>query len=700
MRATKPMTASIILVLTILSIVCLPSSLVKAMNPRVCEFSPLDDEVSSQCFVYGTSADEISAQLPKTLKGILDGNIEKEIVVESWTTSASFDAEVRGPYQFVANITENTLAAGLKAPEITIYLLNPLQLEINHAMGTKDNPTKIYLDGSLELDELIVVADYKGPGTEPGEDRHVEIIGDGHALNRADSYIADEERNNILIALAGESTLGLQDIEISGKIGKNQSALLWVAEDSKLEIGDGTLLHENGNSAIINRGYSELLSGAVIEKCQADYGGGVFNEQSGTLTINDGSIIRNCGNDPEDISGGAIYSSGYVNMSGGLIENCTSKLGGAIANSGTLTMENARIANCEAINGGAIFNTPAVDANMDFVPSSAYITTCEFENNKAEGSGGAIFVDYNTNLSVKDSLFMENSARDNGGALFSSGVLVLKDNHFQKNEAGGIGGGAAIADTQDDYQYIEPEKYPVPHFELVGDTFTNNLAGWHGGGLGILSNWESGDTREPITGSIEGVTFSGNTSGNELSGDVYQYANEYGGVKVNVKDTIADKVLLSKDLEAAESTWTAGSGVKIGGNSLTLAQGQPLLIASALTQNISIKSQFASQDTINSEVVLTAFKVGDVLVQAAQGYTLTQADIDHIVTDVPLELKDGKIVVAQKINPTPTPTPVPSPTPKPVPSTGDQTPINILFVLAGVSLCLVAVMLILRRRKI
>lgn len=691
MRTTKRITCSIFLVFAILGLFCTSAVFAEEPQPEITEFAALDENAAEQTFSYDTTVEEIIATLPEIISGTVDGVEKAEIVVDNWQCKGDYDPSVNGPYEFSPVCGGYTINTS-EMPTIKIYLVSALQDQINKATGTREKPTEISLNASLQVDDSVVIGYYNGE-SNPTDPRHIALKGsDGIEIK------ASEILDNSLVYVHYNSTLVIENLTLTGK-EETVRELLFVVDGAKLVVGEKCLLRDNNDSAIVNHGATEILSEAVVENCKATEGAGLYNGKEGMMIINDGAIIRNCislkNKQGQEGAGGAIYNMGTLRMDGGTIQDCQASNGSAIfIEAGIVAMENVTVKNCDAVYNGTVLIMTNSSDDQD-----VKIKSCHFENNTAE-NGGVIFGNYNTQCTITGSIFTKNRAYASGGAIYSTGKLELNSNVFENNTAGEFGGAVAVIDSVDDYNLFPSDECDVPSFAMNGEKINRNVAGGNGGGLALISNWESGDIRESITGHIEGVTFSGNTSGNAASGDVYQYANEFGGVRVNIKDTTADTVLLSKNLEAAESTWTVGSGVKIGGNSLTLAQGQPLQIASALTQNISIKSLFASQDTMNSEVDLTAFKVGDVLVQAAQGYTLTQADLDHIVTDVPLELKDGKIVVAQKINPTPTPTPVPSPTPKPVPSTGDQTPINILFVLAGVSLCLVAVMFILRRRKI
>lgn len=82
---------------------------------------------------------------------------------------------------------------------------------------------------------------------------------------------------------------------------------------------------------------------------------------------------------------------------------------------------NLTIRNCKSTNGGAILNY----GNLS-------ITNCNFENNYAASSGGAIYSEYGANLNVVNSVFNNNYAASYGGVIFGY-IVKLNNCNFTNN---------------------------------------------------------------------------------------------------------------------------------------------------------------------------------------------------------------------------------------------------------------------------
>ena len=142
---------------------------------------------------------------------------------------------------------------------------------------------------------------------------------------------------------------------------------------------------------------------------QGDKGEGSLNDNSAaTLDLSadfEGNVAYN--------HGGALYNSFYksVNVAGHFTANEAKKDGGAIYND----------AHADKLGNGAVMN----------------VATSSFNANKAQ-NGGAL---YNSGkVSLKDSSFEANQAQVKGGAIYNSGELTLSGNNvFTGNSANGLG---------------------------------------------------------------------------------------------------------------------------------------------------------------------------------------------------------------------------------------------------------------------
>ena len=142
----------------------------------------------------------------------------------------------------------------------------------------------------------------------------------------------------------------------------------------------------------------------------AGWNGGALYTYS-HLTVIDSNFT---GNEAHQTSGGAIAASSYMSKPYLTVVNCefndnsASGSGGAISfGSSTLTVENSRFNNniASSGNGGAISTGTATST----------ISDCEFKYNSASGYGGAIYAENKGRLTVDNCEFVYNTANPNYG---------------------------------------------------------------------------------------------------------------------------------------------------------------------------------------------------------------------------------------------------------------------------------------------
>ena len=130
---------------------------------------------------------------------------------------------------------------------------------------------------------------------------------------------------------------------------------VYVASGGTLTMDGGSIV---GCSAQYGGGNFTMSGSAAITNCTTDTGitggtgGGVWVEDTGTLTMNDNSAIRDC---TARTGGGVTVNSGESRgqfiMNGGQITGCKATNdtgGGGIFNSGEVTMTGGEITNCTA----------------------------------------------------------------------------------------------------------------------------------------------------------------------------------------------------------------------------------------------------------------------------------------------------------------------------------------------------------------
>ncbi len=245
------------------------------------------------------------------------------------------------------------------------------------------------------------------------------------------------------------------------------------------------------------------------EKYSASYpeqiGGAVVIIDSGTLNIYGTTLSNNIVHDVEGEAssrGGAIYSFGTLNIYGADISENSAARGGAIYSYKTTNIYNANITkNSATYRGGAIYMPASANSRLTLGEANEIIeANVLFEENSASDNGGAIF-DQGV-LNVSNTTFSKNTSEKAGGAIAAYGIENLNGNKsvtasgsvFDQNTSAGGGavalysnatamfsntaftnntssttGGAVVADSAD--------------VKVYGSTFENNTATSHGGAL-------------------------------------------------------------------------------------------------------------------------------------------------------------------------------------------------------------------------
>ena len=259
--------------------------------------------------------------------------------------------------------------------------------------------------------------------------------------------------------------------------------------------------------------------------------------RGGALYLSDSSIaICNStftGNKTELNAGGAIYADKTDNLAvtdtkfegniAGNVRQNDARGGAILVARGSVLLENDAFTENEGSIGGAICS------HWDYATQLA-IKNCQFTENKATGSGGALY-SYGSTVEVWDSDFAGNNAA-NGGAVCMSGHYYIKPYYatltvhegctFTDNLA--TTGGGAIYMENNGTSYTDDDgnlKYYHNVVQILGTegnlvTFTGNKAtSGHGGALRMGSR---------VDLNVEYATFENNSCGNStghLGGVVY-----------------------------------------------------------------------------------------------------------------------------------------------------------------------------------
>lgn len=247
----------------------------------------------------------------------------------------------------------------------------------------------------------------------------------------------------------------------------------------------------------VNKSSLELTDSTISNNNTVDAGGALYvSGSSSVVTVTGGTFADNV----SATTGGAIKaeSGTTISLNGTTFEGnaTTGTTGGAIdAYKATITAEGCIFRDNESVTyGGAIY------LNTD---SNATLTKCEFYSNSAiseKGYGGALS-GYKSTVNVSDSLFEENNAYRNGGAIYvTSGMVVTaEDSKFISNYTSTWSGGAI---------------YNTGGFTATGCTFEDNKAGSSNGATAGTNSGGAIDANSTteIGTTVTDCTFVGNSA--------------------------------------------------------------------------------------------------------------------------------------------------------------------------------------------
>jgi predicted outer membrane repeat protein len=292
---------------------------------------------------------------------------------------------------------------------------------------------------------------------------------------------------------------GSAEIE-GGSFEQNQSATGGaIMNAGTLTITNSTLTGnraEGNGGAITNSGTLSVNNTNLTGNTSVGDGGGIHNSDTGEVLLEAvgieenearaGGALNNAGNLEAYASsfafnhadwGGGIQNTGSMFLQTGQVnDNLSGSEGGGLYNTGLLTLDEVLMRGNRATDGGGLLNQGEVEIHGG-----------RFEGNNAHFDfGGGIFNLSQGSLQIYTTVFEGNSVSNGGGAIFSSGILVIQDASFNGN---GAKWGGAIHHWSAQTAVIE------------GTSFSNNYAGHWGGAIINDGNME-----------LENCTFTNNIS--------------------------------------------------------------------------------------------------------------------------------------------------------------------------------------------
>ena len=359
----------------------------------------------------------------------------------------------------------------------TIYNFRVANLDLGIKTFTDLQNAIGLVSGTLTLDSDIAMTDDEAANFKDGVaiNKNIVIDGKGHTIdakNLGRIFNIDEGftvtlTNATLIngkadkggAIYNDGSLTLSDVKLSDNAADSYGGAVF--NNGHLVVSDSVF----DSNDIVNRGSASV-----------DYGGAaIYNWYDGVLTVSGSNFTNNIKNYKNgDRLVGAIATIGDATISDSYFVNNAGRWGGAISTAGyllagddvnTLTVSGSTFKENGGLYGAGIFvagsdftvSDCVFDKNTafgkgDMTPNNnngaaivvtdtgkditGAITGSKFTNNKAQ-YGGAIYI-CEGNIAISDSLFENNSADVEGGAIdigsaINNPVVTIEDSKFVNN---------------------------------------------------------------------------------------------------------------------------------------------------------------------------------------------------------------------------------------------------------------------------
>jgi hypothetical protein len=445
----------------------------------------------------------------------------------------------------------NSLADILSPPSGTVTLRSAIAAANASAAAGVSNTIELSVPGTydLPLGELAITG---AVGYELG----IFDIGRGRAV------------------IDGGGVNGVFDINSFGEVVPTFTVLL-----DDLTITGGSESYGGGVDA--DNGSSLILDNVDLTDNDAiDEGGGVY-VQSGSLSINGGSIVDNTSD-----SGGGVYAGGTTSITNAFFQgNRATVAGGALSLNGSVTdtVANTRLTTNLAGSGGAIDDEAgALALQSDTLDQNHAFASSSVGSVGSVGLGGALYVSSTATsgagLTVANCLFLDNAAvqfglGEGGAIMVESGPLTIENSELSGNHAAYEGGAIDFGGST---------------LTMTGTTIDNSRAGNGGGG---------------------GLYFFNTTSTSSfLTNDTMTLNSAFFGGGIDVEGT--------GNLSLLHDTINANFGKSGGGGVLMNSLGQLQVADSIIAENTL---SFGTGPDVIAEPSLDVVSTGGNLIGDATG---------------------------------------------------------------------------------
>ena len=342
----------------------------------------------------------------------------------------------------------------------TIYNFRVANLDLGIKTFTDLQNAIGLVRGTLTLNQNIVMTDDEAANFKDGVaiNKNIRIDGKGHTI--------DAKNLGRIFSIGEGFTVTLTNATlINGKADKGGA----IYNDGSLTLSDvklsdnaadsyGGAVFNNGNLVV---GNSVFDSNDIVNRGSAsvDYGGAaIYNWYDGTLTVSGSNFTNNIKNYKNgDRLVGAIATIGDATISDSYFVNNAGRWGGAITTSGALIagddVNTLTVSGSTFKENGGLYGAGIFVAGSDFT-----VSDCVFDKNSAFGKGdmtpnnnnGAAIVVTDTGKDITGAItgsnFTNNKAQYGGAIYICEGNIAISDSLFENNSAD-VEGGAIDIDS-------------------------------------------------------------------------------------------------------------------------------------------------------------------------------------------------------------------------------------------------------------
>lgn len=227
------------------------------------------------------------------------------------------------------------------------------------------------------------------------------------------------------------ATLNLKYVAFENNSASEKGGAIAVVSANNISIINCTFrgnVSESLAGAIYNSGATVDIQSTYFDSNEADYGGAVYNDTTGTISDRGNTYTLNYAQS----SGGAIYNKGFYTLTGGdnasaiFTLNSAKTSGGVIYNDESASGDNLTIINC-------VFGQDD-DEDYDIAANTSY-------------SGAVILNAGRTTITSSQFYYNNTNSNGEGGAIQSKGSkasLVVKGCTFKGNKSDAGSGGAIV----------------------------------------------------------------------------------------------------------------------------------------------------------------------------------------------------------------------------------------------------------------